>query len=74
MYNCKAPLLQDRPQKEAKDMDNTSDTPELPKFARKGATRGQDQQPLKQTISLLLDVDVLAWLKKDGKGYQTRAN
>jgi uncharacterized protein (DUF4415 family) len=22
----------------------------------------------------LLDADVLAWLKKDGEGYQTRAN
>jgi uncharacterized protein (DUF4415 family) len=25
-------------------------------------------------VSLRLDADVLAWLKKDGDGYQTRAN
>jgi hypothetical protein len=27
-----------------------------------------------QAVSLRLDADVLAWLKKDGQGYQTRAN
>jgi uncharacterized protein (DUF4415 family) len=25
-------------------------------------------------VSLRLDADVIAWLKKDGAGYQTRAN
>jgi uncharacterized protein (DUF4415 family) len=25
-------------------------------------------------VSLRLDADVIAWLKKDGEGYQTRAN
>jgi uncharacterized protein (DUF4415 family) len=25
-------------------------------------------------LSLRLDADVIAWLKKDGQGYQTRAN
>ena len=29
---------------------------------------------MKQAVSLRLDVDVIAWLKKDGAGYQTRAN
>jgi uncharacterized protein (DUF4415 family) len=28
----------------------------------------------KQAVSLRLDADVLAWLKKDGQGYQTRVN
>ncbi len=28
----------------------------------------------KQTVSLRLDADVIGWLKKDGPGYQTRAN
>jgi uncharacterized protein (DUF4415 family) len=28
----------------------------------------------KKVVSLRLDADVIAWLKKDGKGYQTRAN
>ena len=31
-------------------------------------------KPTKQQVTLRLDSDVLAWLKKDGKGYQTRAN
>jgi len=25
-------------------------------------------------VSLRLDADVIAWLKKDGEGYQTRTN
>jgi len=29
---------------------------------------------VKQAVSLRLDADVIAWLKKDGEGYQTRAN
>jgi uncharacterized protein (DUF4415 family) len=29
---------------------------------------------VKQAVSLRLDADVLAWLKKDGQGYQTRVN
>ena len=31
-------------------------------------------RPVKQAVSLRLDADVVAWLKKPGKGYQTRAN
>ena len=30
--------------------------------------------PAKQLVSIRLDSDVLAWLKRNGKGYQTRAN
>jgi len=29
---------------------------------------------VKQAVSLRLDADVIARLKKDGEGYQTRAN
>jgi uncharacterized protein (DUF4415 family) len=29
---------------------------------------------VKQAVSMRLDADVIAWLKKQGKGYQTRAN
>jgi uncharacterized protein (DUF4415 family) len=29
---------------------------------------------VKQAVSMRLDADVVAWLKKAGKGYQTRAN
>ncbi len=31
-------------------------------------------RPVKEAVSLRLDADVLAWLKKDGAGYQTRVN
>jgi len=29
---------------------------------------------LKQQLTLRLDADVIAWLRRQGKGYQTRAN
>jgi len=53
---------------------DTSDIPELPASAWKNAVRGRFYQPVKQAVSLRLDADVIAWLKKDGEGYQTRAN
>ena len=56
------------------DRIDTSDIPELPKGAWRNAIRGRFYRPLKQAVSLRLDVDVVAWLKKPGKGYQTRAN
>jgi uncharacterized protein (DUF4415 family) len=31
-------------------------------------------KPTKITVTVRLDSDVLAWLKKDGKGYQDRMN
>jgi len=53
---------------------DTSDIPELPADAWKHAVRGRFYRPLKEAVSMRLDADVLAWLKKDGHGYQTRAN
>ena len=53
---------------------DTSDIPELPPKAWKDAVRGRFYRPLKQSVSLRLDADIVAWLKKAGKGYQTRAN
>ena len=57
---------------------DTSDIPERPEGAWKNAVRGRDVprlwRPVKQAVSLRLDADVIAWLKKDGAGYQTRAN
>ena len=31
-------------------------------------------KPIKQVVQLRLDADVLEWLKREGPGYQTRAN
>ncbi len=30
--------------------------------------------PAKQLVTIRLDADVVAWLKQNGRGYQTRAN
>ena len=56
------------------DRIDTSDIPELPLRAWKDAVRGRFYRPVKQAVSLRLDADVVAWLRKPGKGYQTRAN
>ncbi len=56
------------------DLIDTSDAPELPPEAWKNAVRGLFYRPVKQAVSLRLDADIVAWLKKPGKGYQTRAN
>ncbi len=53
---------------------DTSDIPELPPGAWKNAVRGRFYRPVKQAVSMRLDADVVAWLKKRGKGYQTRVN
>jgi uncharacterized protein (DUF4415 family) len=56
------------------DQIDTSDIPELPPRAWKNAVRGRFYRPVKLAVSMRLDADVIAWLKKRGKGYQTRAN
>ena len=56
------------------DQIDTSDIPELPVSAWKNAVRGRFYRPVKQAVSMRLDADVIAWLRKSGKGYQTRAN
>lgn len=53
---------------------DTSDIPELPPDAWKDAVRGRFYRPVKRAVSMRLDADVIAWLKKGGKGYQTRVN
>ncbi|WP_236237608.1 BrnA antitoxin family protein [Pseudomonas faucium] len=55
---------------EDKDID-TSDIPELGEdFFRQAELR----VPAKQTVTIRLDADVLAWFKAQGAGYQTRIN
>ena len=53
---------------------DTSDIPELSPSAWKDAVRGRFYRPVKQAVSMRLDADVVAWLKRRGRGYQTRAN
>ncbi|WP_194787905.1 BrnA antitoxin family protein [Pseudomonas sp. UFMG81] len=50
---------------------DTSDIPELDDaFFRQAELR----LPTKQTVTIRLDADVLAWFKDQGSGYQTRIN
>jgi uncharacterized protein (DUF4415 family) len=39
-----------------------------------GAEIGKFYRPPKKPVTLRLDSDVIAWLKAEGRGYQTRAN
>ena len=54
-----------------KDID-LSDLPEVRDWA--GAVVGKFYRPIKKPLTLRVDADVLAWLKSQGKGYQTRIN
>jgi uncharacterized protein (DUF4415 family) len=53
---------------------DTSDIPELAEAQWAEAVRGRFYRPVKKQITARLDADVLAWLKADGQGYQTRMN
>ena len=60
--------LQDLPD----DQIDYSDLPPVADWS--GAQVGRFYRPLKETVTIRLDADVLAWLKQGGKGYQTRVN
>jgi len=51
-----------------------SDVPELTEEQWKHAVRGRFYRPLKKQITARVDADVLAWLKGQGNGYQSRIN
>ncbi|BBW78481.1 MULTISPECIES: BrnA antitoxin family protein [Klebsiella] len=38
------------------------------------AVRGKFYRPLKTQASVRIDADIMEWLKRPGKGYQTRLN
>jgi len=38
------------------------------------AEHGRFYRPVKKAVSVRIDLDVLEWLKMQGKGYQTRIN
>jgi uncharacterized protein (DUF4415 family) len=39
-----------------------------------GAIVGKFYRPIKTPVTIWIDADVLAWLKSQGRGYQTRIN
>ena len=53
---------------------DTDDLPELTDAQMAKMERGRFYRPVKRQITARLDADVLAWLKSEGKGYQTRMN
>jgi uncharacterized protein (DUF4415 family) len=51
---------------------NLTDIPELTNWSR--AVVGKFYRPIKKSLTIRIDADVLAWLRSQGKGYQTRIN
>jgi uncharacterized protein (DUF4415 family) len=51
---------------------DTSEIPEIAEWSR--AVVGKFYRPIKQSVTIRLDADVLAWLKSKGGRYQTRIN
>lgn len=57
--------------------DSTIDLSEIPEATDEfwqRAVRNPFYRPVKKQITLRLGADVIAWLRKQGKGYQTRTN
>jgi uncharacterized protein (DUF4415 family) len=53
---------------------DTTDIPPLTDEFFRRAVRNPFYRPLKQSTTVRIDADVLAWLKTQGPGYQTRIN
>jgi uncharacterized protein (DUF4415 family) len=51
-----------------------SEMPELTASFWKNAVRNPFYRPVKQQLTVRLDSDVVAWLRRQGRGYQTRLN
>jgi uncharacterized protein (DUF4415 family) len=51
-----------------------SDIPRLTDDFFKNAVRNPFYRPVKRQLTVRLDADVVAWLRMQGKGYQTRIN
>ena len=51
-----------------------SDMPELDESFFKNAIRNPYYRPVKQELTVSLDADIVAWLRKQGEDYQTRLN
>lgn len=51
---------------------DTTDIPQTLDWSK--AVVGRFYRPIKKPLTIRLDADVLAWLKGQGRGYQTRIN
>jgi uncharacterized protein (DUF4415 family) len=54
------------------DKIDLTDAPEVREW--RGAIVGKFYRPIKKPVTIRVDADVLAWLKRQGSGYQTRIN
>jgi uncharacterized protein (DUF4415 family) len=54
------------------DKIDLTDAPEVREW--RGAVVGKFYRPIKSPVTIRVDADVLAWLKRQGRGYQTRIN
>ncbi|HZP22055.1 MAG TPA: BrnA antitoxin family protein [Terriglobales bacterium] len=71
------PKLKRELQKLAAMPDHTIDLSDIPEATEKfwkNAVRNPWYRPRKQQVTLRIDADVLAWLRRGGKGYQSRLN
>ena len=62
-----------RPAQRPDEEIDLTDIPEIRQFPS-DAVIGKFYRPKKQSVTIRLDADVLAWLKASGEGYQTRVN
>ena len=68
-----APEDETRALKRMRDREiDTTDFPPAPDWSK--AVVGKFYRPIKKPLTIRLDSDILAWLKGQGKGYQTRIN
>ena len=65
----KLQILAARPDREI----DLSDIPEIREIPP-DAVIGKFYRPRKASVTIRIDVDVLAWLRSSGAGYQTRVN
>jgi uncharacterized protein (DUF4415 family) len=56
------------------DQIDYSEIPPLTEKFWKNAVRNPFYRPVKQQVTVRLDADVIAWLRREGEGYQTRLN
>ncbi|HGY9638801.1 TPA: BrnA antitoxin family protein [Pseudomonas putida] len=58
----------------ARQDDKDIDTSDIPVLDQDFFRQAELRVPAKQTVTIRLDSDVLAWFKEQGSGYQTRIN
>ena len=71
------PKLKRELEKLAAMPDDTIDLSDIPEATEKfwrNAIRNPWYRPRKEQVTVRIDADVLAWLRRGGKGYQSRLN